>query len=88
MNRIYKVYPVNGGLEDWAYAGSWENATAPGTINYCKPYTPNSEFPATELEYSNSSIRSVMYLIETATNKQPEEEFLGDSKGIEFKGLK
>ena len=26
------VYPVNGGAEDWAYAGSWMNSVMPITI--------------------------------------------------------
>ena len=41
MNSL--VYPVNGGMEDWAYAASWELAEpgqpeAPVPLEYVEPF--------------------------------------------------
>lgn len=33
------IYPVNGGLEDWAYAAGWDYFGGSTTINKCEPYT-------------------------------------------------
>jgi hypothetical protein len=33
------VYPVNGGLEDWAYGAGWDNRDAQATLNQCTPIT-------------------------------------------------
>ncbi len=30
------VYPVNGGLEDWAYGAGWDTDRNP-TLSECKP---------------------------------------------------
>lgn len=32
------VYPVNGGLEDWAYGASWDTQGG-GTVDNCDPKT-------------------------------------------------
>lgn len=70
------VYPVDGGLEDWAYAGSWENDIEKSTspIKTCKPSTFTS--------YNTSFIppfqlRCIMFLVETADEKQPSKQSLG-----------
>lgn len=33
----HKVYPVDGGMEDWSYAAGWEQSPSP--ISVCKPTT-------------------------------------------------
>ena len=35
------IYPVKGGLEDWAYGAGWDNSTSGGksTLYQCLPYT-------------------------------------------------
>jgi hypothetical protein len=33
------VYPVHGGMEDWAYAAGWDINDGTGTMNDCKPDT-------------------------------------------------
>ena len=69
-------------MEDWAYAGSWENKTSPGIISSCEMQTKNGNFPISELNYSDNAIRSAIYLIETADSKKPSQKFLGDSEGV------
>ena len=33
------IYPVNGGLEDWAYGGGWDTYGDSSTVDRCEPYT-------------------------------------------------
>ena len=33
------IYPVGGGLEDWAYGASWDTKEEDATIKTCKPKT-------------------------------------------------
>lgn len=33
------VYPVQGGLEDWAYGAAWDNKGGDGTHYKCHPRT-------------------------------------------------
>lgn len=33
------IYPVNGGLEDWAYAAGWDYFGEDSTLLKCEPYT-------------------------------------------------
>ena len=58
MNSI--VYPVKGGMEDWAYAGSWDTKR----VIQCQP-TINGEYPADKTSYNNSTLRVFNTLIET-----------------------
>ena len=37
MNDL--VYPVHGGLEDWAYGAAWDNVQGEGVIDDCAPKT-------------------------------------------------
>lgn len=79
------IYPVNGGLEDWAYGASWDNqdpdAAIPGSS--CKPKTYPLE---ADLNYDDAStVNSMIYIIETDNHKKPPEWTLGgrdvDSEG-------
>jgi len=33
------VYPVGGGMEDWAYGAGWDNKVADAGFNKCTPRT-------------------------------------------------
>lgn len=70
MNDL--VYPVPGGMEDWAYAGNWdpESARLP-----CTPHTFGG-YAEDKTRYSNSMLRVVNVLVETSDSKWPED--LGD----------
>jgi hypothetical protein len=72
------VYPVRGGMEDWAYAGSWmRNAgSAP-----CKP-TSFGGYPAERTEYTDDQLRIINVLVETSDNKSPPATMFGDSRGL------
>lgn len=72
MNDV--VYPVNGGLEDWAYALGFESS----------PYCSNTSFsssligPICNMTLPSSSI----YLVETSHDKEPAESELGSSEQV------
>lgn len=68
------VYPVNGGMEDWAYAHSWENNS-----DICNPYTYKYE---NDSEINYNAYRCSILLIELGNDKKPDEELLGHSKNI------
>ena len=74
MNDL--VYPVRGGMEDWAYAGSWD----PDRVIQCQPATYGG-YPAEKTKYDSASLRAFNMLIETSHNKQPT-QFLGSSLDI------
>ncbi|GAB9467912.1 hypothetical protein Gpo141_00005242 [Globisporangium polare] len=75
MNDI--VYAVNGGMEDWAYAASWENSySSPKPIGVCNPKTYGG-YAAEKSTYNNATHRSFNILIETSTAKQPTASSLG-----------
>ena len=72
------VYPVDGGLEDWAYALNWEN-------NINKDNIPIKKCDINTFSYYNEDWinknefkgRCIMYLIEADLNKKPNEQKLG-----------
>jgi hypothetical protein len=75
MNTV--VYPVRGGMEDWAYSGSWEGA--PIIVQPCKPRTYNG-YPAEKTTYDNihsDGMRNIMLLLEVSHSKDPEQKTLG-----------
>lgn len=77
MNDI--VYAVNGGMEDWAYAASWENSyTSPKPIGVCNPKTYGG-YAAEKSSYNNATHRSFNILIETSDAKQPTTASLGNN---------
>jgi hypothetical protein len=64
MNDL--VYPVNGGMEDWAYAGSWD----PNRVVACDPITYDG-YPASRTKYDNATLRVFNMLVETSDDKEP-----------------
>jgi hypothetical protein len=65
-------------MEDWAYAGSWENnVTSARPIKQCEP---NSyyKYDKTRTQYDDTSLRNIMYLVETAFVKKPIDSELGN----------
>ncbi|KAI0561519.1 Zinc carboxypeptidase [Gracilaria domingensis] len=74
------VYPVNGGLEDWAYGASWAREAT-----QCNPFTLGG-YPAEKTRIDDTTKRCVTYLVETAKDKHPPEETLGDSTDMMRKG--
>lgn len=67
------VYEVAGGMEDWAYAASWESGNA---VTKCS----NSDY--TIHEYNSYSFRQLMYLVEMDNNKNPEDMRLGSEDHV------
>lgn len=75
MNDL--VYPVNGGMEDWAYAGSWD----PNLVTPCDPITYDG-YPKSQTIYDNSTLRVFNMLVETSNHKTPYQYELGTSLDI------
>jgi len=73
------VYPVDGGMEDWSYAASWE--PSPNPISVCKPTTYGG-YPEERTKYPSEAIRSIVYLVEMDDLKGPPESTLGDSSEV------
>ncbi|KAL7433171.1 hypothetical protein ACHAXM_003516 [Skeletonema potamos] len=67
-----KVYYVRGGMEDWAFAGSWD----PDRVVQCTPTTYGG-YPPEKTIYNNSTLRAFNMLIETSDKKEPSREDLG-----------
>jgi hypothetical protein len=70
------VYPVHGGMEDWAYGASWS-----GQAVKCQPETLGG-YAAEKTVYGRATNRCVTYLVETAMLKRPPEESLGDDRDV------
>ncbi len=71
------VYPVTGGMEDWAYSGSWEGF--PIITQPCKPKTYggyNPEKTSYDKNYKDA-LKSIMFLLEVSHEKIPEQKLLG-----------
>lgn len=74
------VYPVNGGLEDWAYGASWTDQAI-----VCRPETLGG-YPASKTAIERNTKRCVTYLVETSNAKRPSALTLGSSDDIDVKG--
>lgn len=74
------VYPVSGGLEDWAYGASWSGQGVSCTPHTLGGYSKEKTRPETVQK------RCVTYLVETARAKKPTEHELGDSDALMHKG--
>lgn len=70
------VYPVHGGMEDWAYAASWDAARLSG----CTPSSHGGYRPERTAAYENASARAVVFLVETTDQKTPPEAALGGER--------
>lgn len=71
------LYAVNGGMEDWAYAASWDSSLV-------KPCTPSTYggYKKTKTVYSSSVLRSFNMLVETSSEKSPNTASLGTDNSI------
>jgi len=76
MNDI--VYPVRGGMEDWAYASSWDPMTRRSP---CQPKSFGG-YPKEKTTYDPQMLRAINILVETSNEKNPRESTLGSSDGI------
>lgn len=74
------VYPVNGGMEDWAYGASWS-----GEGVTCKPKNLHG-YPAARTKYNDATHRCVTFLVETAAEKAPSAASLGTDADMLSKG--
>lgn len=63
------IYPAAGTLDDWAYAGSWDNTVPKKCDNY--------EFE----EYPKNMHNGLVFLFELGMHNAPESK-LGTSKGL------
>lgn len=70
------IYPVHGGMEDWAYGASWH---ASKTV--CTPKS-HGGYPAERTTYNNITHRMPNFLIETATRKRPPASDLGTDDDV------
>jgi hypothetical protein len=75
MNDL--VYAVRGGMEDWAYAGSWDTER----VIQCQP-TSFGGYPAEKTIYNNSTLRVFNMLVETSNHKIPPKSDLGTSLNL------
>lgn len=72
------VYPVNGGMEDWAYGAAWETeAVGQG----CTPTTFGG-YSKQKTVYDDASIRVVNILVETSDSKSPQDSTFGTKEGV------
>lgn len=74
MNDL--VYDVQGGMEDWAYAASWD----PNRVIPCDPETFGG-YDTIKTVYQDSSLRAFNMLVETSHEKIPQYH-LGTENGI------
>ena len=75
MNDV--VYSVRGGMEDWAYAASWDTSlTAP-----CNPQTFGG-YPPEKTIYNESTLRIFNILVETSNRKSPSDFSMGSSQNV------
>ena len=69
LNKV--VYPVKGGMEDWAYTGSWDKEM----VKPCQPQTyiddNIDQYPKEKTIYNNAQLRAFNFLIEASDDKIP-----------------
>lgn len=75
MNDV--VYPVRGGMEDWAYAGSWDTKH----VKACTPDTWDG-YPEEKTTYDDSTLRVFNTLVETSDFKTPPTIQLGTDEHL------
>ena len=71
-------------MEDWAYAGSWENKLPDipkKPIKRCRPNT-ESKYSEDNTIYDDISVRCSVYLVESAPYKKPNQDHLGTNENI------
>jgi len=72
-----EVYAVRGGMEDWAYAGSWDH----DRVIQCQPKT-FERYPPEKTVYNDSTLRALNMLVEASNNKTPTRSSLGTSQQL------
>lgn len=75
MNDL--VYYVRGGMEDWAYAGSWD----PDRVIKCDPKTYGG-YDTQKSVYNNATLRTFNMLVECSNHKTPQVNELGTSQDV------
>ncbi|GKY92532.1 hypothetical protein MPSEU_000223500 [Mayamaea pseudoterrestris] len=75
MNDL--VYPVRGGMEDFAYAGSWDT----DRMLQCEPTTFGG-YPKEKTVYGPSTLRVFNMLVESSNDKIPSQSTLGTSENL------
>lgn len=63
------IYPVRGGMEDWAYGGGWDFEKG-GTLTQCNPFSyslTDDQISLTKATQRN--VKSLIYLVETDMHK-------------------
>ena len=70
LNKV--VYPVKGGMEDWAYTGSWDK----DAVKTCEPDTYISDniekYPKEKTIYNDAQLRAFNFLVEASDDKIPQ----------------
>jgi hypothetical protein len=74
-------------MEDWAYAGSWENQYS--EIKPIKVCTPNTfgGYPKEKTIYDKNSVKTMVYLVEMGNEKKPNEISLGTDDNLFGSGI-
>jgi len=72
MNDI--IYFVRGGMEDWAYAGSWDTPY----MNKCNP-VQNGGYATNKTSYESGTLRCFNMLVEASWKKDPTSSSFGDN---------
>lgn len=70
------IYPVHGGMEDWAYGASWHQSAT-----VCTPST-HGGYPPEKTRYNNLTHRMPNFLVEASTRKKPSERELGTDADV------
>lgn len=71
------IYPVNGGLEDWAYGAGWDYGDSDATLSKCTPQTYSLPSSIKLSKDAYKQVRAAIYIVETDGSKRPPENFLG-----------
>lgn len=76
MNDL--LYPVRGGMEDWAYASSLP--VSGHTVTPCSDHA--DAYPVERTTYDSMELRVQNYLVETSAQKSPAESSLGSDANM------
>jgi len=76
-----QVYPVHGGMEDWAYAASWDTTPGLGPGAGCTPSTFGG-YPLSQTQYDPMMLRTFNVLVETSDMKGPPASHLGTKAAV------
>jgi len=71
---------MNGVMEDWVYAGSWEGRNS---LSKCEKAGQNPKLPSSETEHDYQSLRSLAFLVDTSEFKNPTAVYWGTPEGLE-----